>query len=51
MLPPTRRVHYFDHQFLRVEDFTDEQAYHLEMRRAHNRMLHSPGVAHGLALT
>jgi hypothetical protein len=51
MLPPTRRVHYFDHQFLRVEDCNDEQAYHLEMRRAHNRMLHSPGVAYGLALT
>jgi hypothetical protein len=51
MLPPTQRVHYFDHQFLHVDDFTDEQAYHLGMRRAHNRMLHSTGVAYGLTLS
>ncbi|HEX7240855.1 MAG TPA: hypothetical protein VF263_11350, partial [Longimicrobiaceae bacterium] len=50
MFPPTKRLNYFDHQFLRVDDFTDEQAYHLGMRRAHNRMLHTPGVAQGLAL-
>lgn len=50
MLPPTRRLNYFDHQFLRVDDFTDEQAYHLGMRRAHNRLLHAPGVAMGLAV-
>lgn len=50
MLPPTQRLNYFDHQFLRVNDFTDEQAYHLGMRRAHNRMLHTVGVAYGLDL-
>jgi len=51
MIPPTQRVHYFDHQFLRVEDFIAEQAYHLGMRRAHNRLLHSAGVAYGLELS
>lgn len=50
MFPPTKRMNYFDHQFLRVDDFRDEQAYHQGMRRAHNRMLHTPGVAHGLAV-
>lgn len=50
MFPPTKRLNYFDHQFLRVDDFSDEQAYHLGMRRAHNRLLHSPGVAQGLAV-
>src|SRR5215213_3227361 len=51
MLPPTKRLNYFDHQFLRRDDFADEQAYHLGMRRAHNRMLHTPGVAQGLVVT
>jgi|GEM_PF-2891489 len=51
MIPPTQRVHYFDHQILRVEDFNAEQAYHQGMRRAHNRMLHSTGVAYGLELS
>ncbi|HEX2094582.1 MAG TPA: hypothetical protein VHG28_19410, partial [Longimicrobiaceae bacterium] len=50
MLPPTKRLNYFDHQFLRVDDFDAEQAYHLGMRRAHNSMLHTPGVAWGLVL-
>jgi microcystin-dependent protein len=50
MLPPTKRLNYFDHQFLRVDDFVDEQAYHLGMRRAHNRMFHTPGVAYGLGV-
>ena len=43
-----KRLHYFDHQFLVAEDFTDEQKYHLDMRRRHNRVLHTFGVADGL---
>lgn len=43
-----KRVHYFDHQFLRVEDFTCEQDYHMAMRRLHNRLLYTPGIAQGL---
>jgi hypothetical protein len=44
------RVRYFDQQFLRVEDFTAEQDYHRDMRRRHNRMMHTPGIAEGLLL-
>ena len=43
-----KRLNYFTHQFLREQDFKDEQAYHLEMCRRHNRMLHGWGVVTGL---
>ncbi|MDH6143542.1 MULTISPECIES: hypothetical protein [Kitasatospora] len=45
------RVRYFDRQFLRPQDFTDEQAYHVAMRRRHNVAGHSWGILHGLDLT
>jgi hypothetical protein len=45
------RVHYFERQFLRTQDFTDEQAYHLAMRRRHNIAHHSWGIVHGLKIT
>src|SRR4029450_10036357 len=41
----SKRVRYFDHQFLRAAEFQDEQAYHIDRRRRHGRSLHSPGVA------
>jgi hypothetical protein len=44
------RDNYFDRQVLRTQDFTDEQAYHLAMRRKHNLGGHSWGVVHGLEL-
>src|SRR3954464_9465195 len=44
------RVQYFDHQFLRPQDLTDEQAYHLSMRRRHNIGGHSWGIVSGLQL-
>ncbi len=47
-MPSAKRVHYFDHQFLVEADFTDEQKYHLDMRRLHNRLLHTFGIAQGL---
>ncbi|MEH1969375.1 hypothetical protein [Nostoc sp.] len=43
-----QRLNYFNNQFLKEEDFLDEQKYHLEMRRYHNRLLHTPGIAEGL---
>lgn len=43
-----KRLNYFTHQFLREQDFKDEQAYHVEMRRRHNRLLHGWGVVSGL---
>ena len=39
-----KRPNYFQAQFLIVRDFDDEQTYHKEMRRRHNRDLHEWGV-------
>jgi hypothetical protein len=47
---PIKRLRYFDHQFLRVEDFRDEQTYHREMRRTHNLAFRHWGVVTGLEL-
>lgn len=46
-----KRMHYFDHQFLREPDFTAEQEYHMNQRRLHNKELHTWGVSRGLALS
>jgi hypothetical protein len=46
-----KRTRYFDQQLLVLRDFTDEQSYHVEMRRRHNRLLHTSGVADGLDVT
>src|SRR5262249_5603906 len=45
-----KRPNYFTSQFLVEKDFNDEQAYHLNSRRRHNRVLHTSGVAGGLAV-
>jgi hypothetical protein len=42
------RVRYYERQFLRTQDFTDEQAYHLTMRRRHNIAHHRWGIVYGL---
>ncbi len=47
----TRRMNFFDRQFLRAQDFADEQDYHLDRRHRHNRLLHNPGIAEGLEVT
>jgi hypothetical protein len=44
------RVNYFERQFLRTQDFADEQAYHVAMRRRHNVSHHTWGVVSGLEL-
>jgi hypothetical protein len=46
-----KRLNYFNYQFLVENDFTDEQDYHLGMRRRHNMDLHSWGVADGLEVS
>jgi Chaperone of endosialidase len=43
-----KRMRYFDQQLLVLDDFTDEQAYHIGMRQRHNQLLHTPGIAKGL---
>jgi hypothetical protein len=45
-----KRLHYFDQQFLVEADFTDEQKYHLDMRRRLNRLLYTHGIAEGLVV-
>lgn len=39
-----KRVNYFKGQFISENDFIAEQSYHVEKRRLHNRLFHSPGV-------
>ena len=47
-MPDIQRLNYFNQQFLIEADFETEQTYHLEMRRRHNRLLHTAGIAEGL---
>ena len=42
-----KRPHYFKSQFLVLRDFDDEQTFHMEMLRRHNRGLHGWGVVRG----
>jgi Chaperone of endosialidase len=46
-----KRLNYYDHQFLRAPDFSDEQHYHMGMRRLHNSALHTWGIVQGLQVT
>jgi hypothetical protein len=46
-----QRVNFFDKQFLRVDEFRDEQLYQLEARRRHNVGQHSWGIVAGLEIT
>lgn len=43
-----KRTRFFDGQFLVDQDFVDEQKYHLDRQRRHQRMLHVSGVCEGL---
>jgi hypothetical protein len=43
-----KRVNYFTHQFLREQDFKDEQKYHIEALQRHNQHMHPWGVVSGL---
>lgn len=45
-----KRLNYYNSQFLVETDFNDEQRYHKQMRRLHNRALHTWGVVEGLAV-
>ena len=47
-MPDIKRTKYFDQQLLVLDDFKDEQEYHISMRQQHNRVCHTPGVATGL---
>lgn len=43
-----KRLNYYNSQFLKEDDFKDEQLYHNQMRYLHNRALHTWGVVEGL---
>src|SRR5215210_8046789 len=43
-----KRLNYYNSQFLVEKDFNDEQLYHKQMRRLHNRALHTWGIVEGL---
>ena len=45
------RVRYFDGQFLRVDDFQEEQRYHLGEQRRHHVSGHTWGIVSGLDVT
>lgn len=44
------RVHYYDEQYLRTQDFVEEQGYHLAAHRRHNIGQHRWGIVTGLEL-
>ncbi|MGC2302792.1 hypothetical protein [Candidatus Binatus sp.] len=46
----TQRLRYFDGEYLRSGDFTDEQSYHVDMRRLLNHELHLSGIVTGLQI-
>jgi hypothetical protein len=46
-----KRLNYFNGQFLQDTDFQTEQAYLLDRQRRHNRLMHTFGIAEGLAVS
>jgi hypothetical protein len=46
-----KRLRYFNGQFLQAQDFIDEQTYHMDRQRRHNRQFHTSGIAEGLFVT
>jgi hypothetical protein len=47
---PATRVNYFDRQFIRLAELSDEQAYHRQLHRRHNLSHHSWGIVVGLEI-
>lgn len=43
-----KRVRYFNGQFLKDNEFVDDQKYHIDRRRRHERLLHVAGITEGL---
>ena len=44
-----KRINFFKGFLTTEKDWNDAERYHIDKRRLHNRMLHSPGVVHGYA--
>jgi hypothetical protein len=45
-----KRLRYFDGQFLKDQDFIDEQKYHIDRQRRPLRQLHVSGIVEGLTV-
>ncbi len=43
-----KKLNYYTGQLLNANDFKDEQLYHIDALRSHNRNLHTWGIARGL---
>ncbi|MBD1873796.1 hypothetical protein H6F75_09900 [Nodosilinea sp. FACHB-131] len=50
-LPVEKRPNYFDGQYLQVNDFQEEQQYHIDRQRRPFQYLHVSGVLDGLQVT
>ncbi|MCX4910504.1 hypothetical protein [Streptomyces sp. NBC_00878] len=46
-----KRVRFFDGQFLKEQDFIDEQRFHLDRERRQSRLLRLTGISVGLTVT
>jgi hypothetical protein len=46
----TKRMNWFDRQFVRAQDLADEQDRNLDREHRHNKTLHTRGVADGLGV-
>src|SRR5262245_23154955 len=43
-----KRINFFKGFLTTEQDWNDAEAYHIEKRRLHNRLFHSPGVVRGV---
>ncbi len=44
-----KRINFFKGFLTTEKDWNDAERYHIDKRRLHNRVMHSPGVVYGLA--
>src|SRR5215475_9877771 len=44
-----KRINFFKGFLTTEKDWNDAERYHIDKRRLHNRMLHSPGIVYGYA--
>src|ERR1700754_5082932 len=42
-----KRINFFKGFLTTEKDWNDAERYHIDKRRLHNRMLHSPGIVYG----
>ena len=45
-----KRINFFKGFLTTEKDWNDAERYHIDKRRLHNRMMHSPGIVYGYAM-